>query len=118
MTERNEPPSLDELNARLREARKKADAAAGRTSRKADARSGPAFAMRVGVELVGALIVGGGIGLLLDRWLDTTPWLMLAFFMLGAAAGFMNVYRVMTGLGQGVGYVRKNTGGDDGPPKN
>ncbi|WP_037300929.1 AtpZ/AtpI family protein [Rubritepida flocculans] len=49
---------------------------------------------RAGVEVVSALIVGVGLGLLLDRWLGTWPWLFLVFFVLGAAAGVLNVYRL------------------------
>jgi ATP synthase protein I len=51
------------------------------------------FAFRIGVELVSALLVGAGIGWLLDRWLGTTPFLLLLFFFLGAAAGILNVFR-------------------------
>jgi ATP synthase protein I len=50
--------------------------------------------LRAGVEVVSALIVGVGLGLLLDRWLGTWPWLFLVFFVLGAAAGVLNVYRL------------------------
>lgn len=113
--EREEPASLDELDARLRKARAEADEAAGRAPRPQGATSGLGFALRIGVELVGGLIVGGGLGLLLDRWLGTAPWLMVLFFLLGAAAGFLNVYRTVTGLGYGVGYGTGGTNdkGDD-----
>lgn len=50
---------------------------------------------RVGVELVSTLIVGVVIGMLLDRWLGTTPWLLMLFVVLGGVAGVMNVYRLM-----------------------
>ena len=36
------------------------------------------------------------MGFVLDRWLGTSPWLTLVFFMLGAAAGMRNVIRVAT----------------------
>jgi ATP synthase protein I len=49
---------------------------------------------RAGVEVVAAFAVGTGIGLALDRWLGTWPWLFLLFFVLGAAAGVLNVYRL------------------------
>nr|WP_314072413.1 AtpZ/AtpI family protein [uncultured Roseococcus sp.] len=52
------------------------------------------FGLRAGVEVVSALIVGVGLGLMLDRWLGTWPWLFLLMFCLGAAAGVMNVYRL------------------------
>lgn len=51
---------------------------------------------RAGVEVVSALVVGVGLGLLLDRWLGTWPWLFLVFFVLGAAAGVLNVYRLIS----------------------
>ena len=55
---------------------------------------------------------------MLDRWLGTGPWLLLVFFLLGAVAGIVNVYRVMVGLGQSVGYPdrdrAKDTNNDTG----
>ncbi len=51
-------------------------------------------------------MVGVAIGIGLDRWLGTTPWLMVVFIVLGAAAGILNVVRVMTGMGGAVGYRR------------
>lgn len=51
---------------------------------------------RAGVEIVSALVVGVGLGFLLDRWLGTWPWLFLVCFVLGSAAGVLNVYRLIT----------------------
>lgn len=65
---------------------------------------GLGLAFRTGIELVSALAVGVGIGFLLDKWLDTTPWFLLLFFFLGAAAGFLNVYRTASGIGLAPGY--------------
>jgi len=62
------------------------------------------MALRIGVELVAALVVGVGIGVLLDRWWGTSPWMLLAFFLLGAAAGILNVFRVVQGFDSSVGY--------------
>lgn len=53
-----------------------------------------AIGFRAGVEVVSALIVGVGIGWLLDRWLGTFPWLFLVFFLIGGAAGVLNVHRL------------------------
>ncbi len=68
--------------------------------------AGPAF--RMATDLVAALIVGVGIGLLLDYWLGTKPWFLIGFFILGAAAGMLNVYKVASGFGSTVGYKRQN----------
>jgi ATP synthase protein I len=61
--------------------------------------SGLGVAFRIGVELVAALVVGVGVGLLLDSWLGSTPWFLIVFFFLGAAAGVLNVYRAASGIG-------------------
>jgi ATP synthase protein I len=72
------------------------------------------LAFRVSVEVVSALAVGLGIGLLLDHWLGTRPWLMLVFLVLGGCAGMLNVYRVAQGFGYAVGYDKNGGGTDDG----
>ena len=50
-------------------------------------------ALRLGTELIAAVMVGTIIGFILDTWFDTKPWLMIIFFFLGAAAGMLNVIR-------------------------
>ena len=113
MTEDKDPASLEEFDARLRQAQDAADKLGGRTKPKGDGRSGLGFAMRIGVELVAALIVGVAIGYFLDKWLGTKPWLMLLGFVFGSAAGFMGAYRAAMGLGQTVGYRRGGREGND-----
>ena len=100
----DKPPNrLDELDARLRRAR--AEGGASDTGEDvANPMAGLGLAVRIGVELVAALAVGVGIGLLLDNWLGTGPWFLVAFFFLGAAAGTLNVYRAASGIGLGIGY--------------
>lgn len=51
-------------------------------------------AMRVSAELMAGILVGGAIGWGLDSWLGLQkPWFRILFFLLGAAAGIMNVVR-------------------------
>lgn len=73
-----------------------------KTQRGADAQSdldaemrgrGMAYGMRMASELVAAVIVGGLVGYGLDLLLGTKPWLFLVFFVLGFAAGILNVVR-------------------------
>ena len=95
---------LDDLDARIRaarEAREKGRRAAGN---RIEDRRGFSLAVRAGTELVAALLVGAGIGWGLDQWLGTAPWLLIVFFMLGSAAGVVNVWRVASGQDMGVGY--------------
>ena len=106
-----EPPvSLDDLDARLRKARDGAERKSGK--RAPDSVSSPlvGMAMRAGVELVAGVGVGTAAGYGLDKWLDTSPWLLIVFFLVGAAAGMLNAYRAVSGLGMALGYRR---GADD-----
>ena len=57
--------------------------------------SGAAFGFKISTEIIAALIVGVGIGLIVDKYLNTKPFGLIIFFILGALAGFLNVYRVM-----------------------
>ncbi|ULA68228.1 MAG: hypothetical protein LZF62_320156 [Nitrospira sp.] len=51
-------------------------------------------AVRIGTELLAALIVGGGLGWVIDTYLlDSNPWGLVAGLGLGAAAGIRNAYR-------------------------
>ena len=46
----------------------------------------------IGINLVAATFIGFFIGLYLDRYFSTTPWLMLIFLLFGIAAGFKNIF--------------------------
>lgn len=106
----SDPPSLDDLDTRLRRARGEDKNEGGpKGGRGSMASEGLGMAMRIGVELVAGVAVGAGIGYFLDRWLGTGPWLLILFFFLGAAGGMMNVYRAATGEGLQMGYRRSST---------
>jgi ATP synthase protein I len=105
--DRNAPPSLEKLDARLRSARAEAERKSDR--REPDSAAPPALvgmAMRAGVELVAGVAVGTAVGYGLDKWLGTSPWLLIVCFLLGAAAGMLNAYRAVSGLGMALGYRR------------
>jgi ATP synthase protein I len=63
---------------------------------------------RLSTELVAGVLVGAGIGWLLDRWLGISPWGMIVFLLLGFAAGVLNVVRA-------AGVVPGNRIGPSGP---
>ncbi|WP_218048613.1 AtpZ/AtpI family protein [Curvivirga aplysinae] len=98
---------LDELGRKIEEAK-----AASPTMQKIKKRAekneidnrGLSFAVRIGTEFVAALLIGVGIGYVLDTWLDTKPLFLIIFFLFGSASGFMNVYRVVNGMDMTIGY--------------
>lgn len=57
---------------------------------------GLSLGYRIGTELVVATLIGAGLGYLLDRWLGTNPWFLIAGVLIGTVAGFLNVYRIIS----------------------
>jgi ATP synthase protein I len=89
---------LDKLSDAL-DAQRTADESTG--ARRAQDAPSPAsmgnamgLAFRVLSEFVAAVIVGAFIGWWIDRVAGTTPAFLVIFLLMGAAAGFWNVYRI------------------------
>ena len=84
----NEPEELRKLGDRL-------DAAEQRVSPKSQKapQTSMGIAFRFSTEMVVALILGGILGYGIDWLAGTKPIFMIVFFVLGAAAGILNVIR-------------------------
>jgi ATP synthase protein I len=54
---------------------------------------GYARGFRLSSELVAGVVVGAGLGWLIDRVFGIAPWGLIVFFLLGFAAGVLNVMR-------------------------
>ena len=95
MSDNDGPEPLRDLGAKLKKARESA-----RHGRPDGAQSGnanpKAFAlgMRVALEMIAAFLAGGVIGWFLDKWLGTSPWMLILWVALGFAAGIRSAYRV------------------------
>ena len=97
--ERTEPPDneaalsarLKQLGERLNQASRPSET--GSSPRQTTDTSAFARGFRLSTELVAGVLVGAGLGWLLDRWLGTTPWGLILFLLLGFAAGVLNVMR-------------------------
>src|ERR1700758_5540849 len=88
---------LQRLNEGLGQARDQArDAGHSSDSsgaQRATTASGYAKGFRLSSELVAGVLVGAGIGWVLDRWIGLSPWGLIVFLLLGFAAGVLNVMR-------------------------
>lgn len=62
-------------------------------SRTAADTSAYARGFRMSTELVAGVLVGAGLGWLIDRWLGISPWGLIVFLLLGFTAGVLNVMR-------------------------
>jgi ATP synthase protein I len=47
----------------------------------------------IGLQLVVSTFIGLAMGYFLDKWLGTSPWLLIVFLILGIVAGFRDVFR-------------------------
>ena len=47
----------------------------------------------MGTEFVAAVFVASFIGFHIDKWLETTPFFIIIFFIIGSVAGILNVVR-------------------------
>tara|TARA_Y100001970_G_scaffold238195_1_gene299250 strand:+ start:176 stop:463 length:288 start_codon:yes stop_codon:yes gene_type:complete len=82
---------LDDLKTRLKIAKSKLQKKNIKESEKKGVFLGNAF--KLGTELVAAVAVGTIIGFILDNWFGTKPILIIVFFLFGAAAGIVNVFK-------------------------
>ncbi len=95
------PGAGGSFDQRLSEARNRHLDAEPASSGGAIDQSSLGLVMRVGVELVAAVIVGLAIGWGLDAWLKTRPLLLILFAFLGGIAGIVNVWRLaMSDMGR------------------
>lgn len=120
MTEQNPskeaPEALTDFGMRLRKAQEAQFAKSGDKGRLDRGPQGPVgVAFRIGTELLAAMVIGVGGGMLFDYWFGTAPFGLIVWFFLGAAAGILNVYRAISGLGYATGYRRIELK-DNAPP--
>ncbi len=71
---------------------------------------GVGFALRVSSEFAAGVLVGAGLGWLVDRWLGTSPWGLIVLLLLGFAAGVLNVLRVVGKVAQPEDRVKARSG--------
>ncbi|GBR75492.1 MAG: AtpZ/AtpI family protein [Acidiphilium sp.] len=91
------PQDRNDFDQRLAAARNRAglDKPEPAAEAKSDGSNPFSLAMRLGAEMVAALVVAVAIGYGLDRLFHTAPWFMIGFVPIGAIAGFRNVVRAM-----------------------
>jgi ATP synthase protein I len=90
------------LGERLGHFRPSRPSDSGASARPAGDPSAIARGFRLSTELVAGVLIGAGIGWVLDKWLGISPWGMIVFLLLGFAAGVLNVMRA-------AGVVQTNT---------
>ena len=72
------------------------------------------FGLRIGAEFVSALMVGGGLGWLVGRWLGAVPVGILTGLLLGFVAAVFRVRRAMREASEPVGITSQAPSGQLG----
>ena len=86
-------PITADLEARIARAQARSPAQAAVEQRRQSDMSGLSRGFRLASEFAAAIIVGAGLGYLIDMVLPTRPWGMVVLLLLGFAAGVLNVVR-------------------------
>ena len=94
MIMKNASDDIKHLEQKISELKTKEDSLRSKSESKNSFVRASRIGLRIGVELFSAVIVGAGIGHLLDNFFDTKPWLLVVFLFFGGAAGILNVYRL------------------------
>ena len=108
MSESRPPDPLARLGEEIDKARAERVRSQPGAANRSALQQGLGLGVRIGVELVVAIVVSTGLGWAIDRWLGTRPWGMIVLFFLGVAAGMLNVYSAVTGISGPVGYRRSD----------
>ncbi|HEX8256427.1 MAG TPA: AtpZ/AtpI family protein [Allosphingosinicella sp.] len=89
-----EDARLASLDERLRQAQHAEAARTGQARKSAD--RSEQLGNRVLSYLIGGLAGGALIGWVLDRWLGTSPLLLISLLILGTVGGFWNIIKIST----------------------
>ena len=81
--------SLKEISVRLKNAKNKVE----NLNKVNKNTTNLGFAFKISTEFVAAVVVSTTIGFILDNLFDTKPWLVIFFFIIGAAAGILNIIK-------------------------
>jgi ATP synthase protein I len=55
----------------------------------------------IGLQMGVSVVIGLIIGLALDKYLGTTPWMALIFLILGSISGFLALFRLLKEIQKG-----------------
>jgi ATP synthase protein I len=91
---KNASEDIKKLEQRISELQGREKALTKREKKQTEFTRVSRIGLRIGVELFSAVIVGAGIGYLLDIALGCKPWMLVLFLFFGGAAGILNVYRL------------------------
>ncbi len=97
------PRDIQEMAERIRIEKEKTIKVENSKGRNEQKNLGVMLAFQVSSELVAGILVGAGIGYILDELFDFHSFFLLIFIILGCMAGILNVYRSMKKMDESKG---------------
>ena len=91
-----------DLEARIARARRQGGANTPAEASSQGNLSGMSRGFRLASEFTAAILVGAGLGYIIDMFLPTRPWGMVGLLLLGFAAGVLNVVRASAQMNRAV----------------
>lgn len=87
------PKDIQDLNKRINRFKAEEKKAEREVAADQNAYTRPAAAFQISTELLAGVLIGAGIGYLLDIFFSTKPWFLAVFTILGGAGGILSIYR-------------------------
>ena len=88
-----EPEDIKNLNAKINEFKQRHLNSEDLPHIKSSSASETVTGFQISTELIAGLLVGAGIGYLIDSIFNTLPWGMIIFLIFGELAGILNIYK-------------------------
>lgn len=101
MTDQHGSRELEEQAARIRHAEEEAGIKPAEPGPETIEFRATARGYRVGTEFVFTVLAFLFVGWFVDRWLGTSPWILLLLVMAGFGIGVMNLWRAVDRNGNG-----------------
>lgn len=88
-----EPEDIRKLNARIDEFKQQHLDPDKKPQVKSAATAHTVTGFQISAELIAGVLVGAGIGYLIDDIFNTRPWGLTVFLIFGGLAGILNIYK-------------------------
>lgn len=88
-----EPEDIKNLNAKINEFKQEYLNSQNSPSSQSAATARTVTGIQISAELIAGVLVGAGLGLLIDNIFNTHPWGLAVLLIFGGMAGILNIYK-------------------------
>ncbi len=89
---------LEERIAKARASTERQGSAPAAPAPDAESKRSMGVGLRVGSQFVSAIVAGGTLGWLVDRWFGTAPFGLLILLLAGFVVGLIGLRKIMSGV--------------------